>query len=195
MFDQKIQNWFSKRGWKPHDYQLELFKKIRKLNSALIVAPTGGGKTLAGFLPSINNMIVNPKPGLHTLYISPLKALANDIERNLSKPIFEMGLNIKIETRTGDTKQKIKIGQKYNPPHFLMTTPESFMLMLSWENATSFFENLNFLIIDEIHSIVDNKRGDLLSLGISRLCQINKNREWYGQKCSAWTHNNKKKIR
>ena len=175
MFDQKIQNWFLKRGWKPHDYQLELFKKISKLNSALIVAPTGGGKTLAGFLPSINNMIVNPKPGLHTLYISPLKALANDIERNLSKPIFEMGLNIKIETRTGDTKQKIKIGQKYNPPHFLMTTPESFMLMLSWENATSFFENLNFLIIDEIHSIVDNKRGDLLSLGISRLCQINKN--------------------
>ena len=175
MFDQKIQNWFLKRGWKPHDYQLELFKKISKLNSALIVAPTGGGKTLAGFLPSINNMIVNPKTGLHTLYISPLKALANDIERNLSKPIFEMGLNIKIETRTGDTKQKIKIGQKYNPPHFLMTTPESFMLMLSWENATSFFENLNFLIIDEIHSIVDNKRGDLLSLGISRLCQINKN--------------------
>ena len=87
MFNQKIQDWFIKNQWEPHSYQLELFKKIDKINNALILAPTGSGKTLAGFLPSINEMIVNPKQGLNTLYISPLKALANDIERNLSKPI------------------------------------------------------------------------------------------------------------
>ena len=113
------------------------------LNSALIIAPTGSGKTLAGFLPSINEMIVNPKEGLNTLYISPLKALANDIERNLSKPIKEMGLNIRVETRTGDTKQSKKNNQKHNPPNFLMTTPESFILMLSWERASNFFKDFN----------------------------------------------------
>jgi len=174
MFNQKIQDWFIKNKWEPHSYQLELFKKIDKINNALILAPTGSGKTLAGFLPSINEMIVNPKQGLNTLYISPLKALANDIERNLSKPIKEMGLNIRLETRTGDTKQSKKNNQKYNPPNFLMTTPESFILMLSWESASIFFQNLRYLIIDEIHTLVNDKRGDLLSLGISRLCHINK---------------------
>ena len=174
MFNQKIQDWFIKNKWEPHSYQLELFKKIDKINNALILAPTGSGKTLAGFLPSINEMIVNPKQGLNTLYISPLKALANDIERNLSKPIKEMGLNISLETRTGDTKQSKKNNQKYNPPNFLMTTPESFILMLSWESASIFFQNLRYLIIDEIHTLVNDKRGDLLSLGISRLCHINK---------------------
>ena len=174
MFNQKIQDWFIKNKWEPHSYQLELFKKIDEINNALILAPTGSGKTLAGFLPSINEMIVNPKQGLNTLYISPLKALANDIERNLSKPIKEMGLNIRLETRTGDTKQSKKNNQKYNPPNFLMTTPESFILMLSWESASIFFQNLRYLIIDEIHTLVNDKRGDLLSLGISRLCHINK---------------------
>ena len=174
MFNQKIQDWFIKNKWEPHSYQLELFKKIDEINNALILAPTGSGKTLAGFLPSINEMIVNPKQGLNTLYISPLKALANDIERNLSKPIKEMGLNIRLETRTGDTKQSKKNNQKYDPPNFLMTTPESFILMLSWESASIFFQNLRYLIIDEIHTLVNDKRGDLLSLGISRLCYINK---------------------
>ena len=120
MFNQKIQDWFIKNKWEPHSYQLELFKKIDEINNALILAPTGSGKTLAGFLPSINEMIVNPKQGLNTLYISPLKALANDIERNLSKPIKEMGLNIRLETRTGDTKQSKKNNQKYDPPNFLI---------------------------------------------------------------------------
>ena len=174
MFNQKIQDWFIKNKWEPHSYQLELFKKIDEINNALILAPTGSGKTLAGFLPSINEMIVNPKQGLNTLYISPLKALANDIERNLSKPIKEMGLNIRLETRTGDTKQSKKNNQKNDPPNFLMTTPESFILMLSWESASIFFQNLRYLIIDEIHTLVNDKRGDLLSLGISRLCHINK---------------------
>ena len=174
MFNQKIQDWFIKNKWEPHSYQLELFEKIDEINNALILAPTGSGKTLAGFLPSINEMIVNPKQGLNTLYISPLKALANDIERNLSKPIKEMGLNIRLETRTGDTKQSKKNNQKYDPPNFLMTTPESFILMLSWESASIFFQNLRYLIIDEIHTLVNDKRGDLLSLGISRLCHINK---------------------
>lgn len=175
MFNQKIQDWFNKKKWEPHPYQIELFKKIDEINNVLVLAPTGSGKTLAGFLPSINEIIVNPKQGLNTLYISPLKALANDIERNLSKPIKEMGLNIRLETRTGDTKQSKKNNQKYNPPNFLMTTPESFILMLSWESASIFFQNLRYLIIDEIHTLVNDKRGDLLSLGISRLCHINKN--------------------
>ena len=123
---------------------------------------------------SVASIIIKEAPkGLHTLYISPLKALANDIERNLEFPIKEMELDITLETRTGDTKQSKRTSQKLNPPNFLMTTPESFILMLSWETSKKFFGNLKFLIIDEIHTLFNDKRGDLLSLGISELRNIN----------------------
>ena len=101
-----IRNWFRARGWRPYAHQLAMWRAAEAGRSALLVAPTGGGKTLAGFLPSIAELATGPRPGLHTLYISPLKALAVDIHRNLEAPIAEMGLDIAVETRTGDTPQR-----------------------------------------------------------------------------------------
>src|SRR5918912_1154473 len=103
----RFEAWFARRGWRPRAHQLEMVAKARQGRDALLIAPTGGGKTLAGFLPSLIELVERPKPntppGLHTLYISPLKALAVDVERNLLAPISEMGLQITAESSTGDT--------------------------------------------------------------------------------------------
>ena len=98
-----ILNWFAARGWQPRRHQLEMLDAAGAGRHALLVAATGAGKTLAGFLPSLSDLIADPVVGLHTLYISPLKALATDVRRNLLIPIEEMGLPIRVEARTGDT--------------------------------------------------------------------------------------------
>jgi ATP-dependent helicase Lhr and Lhr-like helicase len=145
---------------------LELAKRGR---SALLVAATGAGKTLAGFLPSICELAEGPTEGLHTLYVSPLKALAVDVQRNLIGPIEEMGLPIRVETRTGDTPSDRKARQRLRPPQMLLTTPESLSLLLSYPDAAQMFENLRMIVVDELHGFAKEKRGDLLSLSISRL--------------------------
>ena len=138
--------------------------------SALLTAPTGGGKTLAGFLPSLVELAGQPDfEGLHTLYISPLKALATDIRRNLETPLGEMRLAITAEARTGDTPANRRARQREHPPHILMTTPESLALLLSYEDSDAFFGNLRCVILDELHALATNKRGHLLSLGLARL--------------------------
>lgn len=164
-----LANWFAQRGWQPHAHQLEMLAAARRGEHCLLVAPTGGGKTLAGFLPSLVDLGHQPSNGLHTLYISPLKALAVDIARNLETPINEMGLPIKAETRTGDTPSAKKQRQRANPPHMLMTTPESLSILLSYPDAAEVFGNLKAIIIDEIHAFAPTKRGDLLSLALARL--------------------------
>lgn len=136
---------------------------------ALLVAATGAGKTLAGFLPTLSDLIANPCDGLHTLYISPLKALAVDVRRNLLLPIDEMGLPIRVETRTGDTPSERKQRQRVKPPHILLTTPESLSLLLSHEDSIFLFSTLKRVIIDEVHAFANGKRGDLLSLSLARL--------------------------
>lgn len=141
----------------------------REGRSALLIAHTGGGKTLAGFLPSLAALSETPSTGLHTLYISPLKALAVDVHRNLEQPIAEAGLAIRAETRTGDTSQSKRQRQRTRPPQILMTTPESLALMLSYTDAANIFRGLQTVIIDEIHALAGTKRGDLLSLGLARL--------------------------
>ncbi|WP_374450016.1 DEAD/DEAH box helicase, partial [Stella sp.] len=132
---ERFRDWFAGRGWTPHPYQLEMVAAAAAGESALLVAPTGGGKTLAGFLPSLIQLAAAPAPGLHTLYVSPLKALAVDIQRNLQAPIAELGLPIAVETRTGDTPAARRTRQRRNPPQMLMTTPESLALMLSYPDA------------------------------------------------------------
>ncbi len=168
---QALSGWFAERGWSPHAHQLAMLEAARAGDSTLLIAPTGGGKTLAGFLPSLVELIEagESTQGLHTLYISPLKALAVDIQRNLDIPIAEMGLAIRAETRTGDTPQAKRARQRRDPPQMLMTTPESLALMLSYEDAPEIFAHLRCVIVDELHAIEDNKRGDLLALGLSRL--------------------------
>jgi len=140
---------------------------------ALLIAPTGGGKTLAGFLPSLIDLAERPAAntpqGVHTLYISPLKALAVDVERNLMAPILQMGLPIVAESRTGDTGMSRKQRQRIRPPDILLTTPEQLALFCAWEGARLYFETLSCVIIDEIHAIHASKRGDLLALALARL--------------------------
>ncbi|XWN34541.1 MAG: ligase-associated DNA damage response DEXH box helicase [Devosia sp.] len=171
-----FESWFAGRGWRPRAHQLALVDKAEDGRSALLIAPTGAGKTLAGFLPSLieltrtNTARNTPvREGPHTLYVSPLKALAVDIARNLEAPVEEMGLPVTIETRTGDTPQNRRRRQKEKPPDILLTTAEQVALLISQGDAERFFSQLKVVIVDELHSIVTSKRGDLLALGIARL--------------------------
>jgi ATP-dependent Lhr-like helicase len=189
--------WFASRGWAPRAHQLELLAKARAGRCVLLIAPTGAGKTLAGFLPSLVELAASaardashriaPNParkllsagreirregGLHTLYISPLKALAIDIARNLERPVAEMGLPIRVETRTGDTPSSKRQRQRRDPPHILLTTPEQLALILASPDAPYLFGSLKRIVLDELHSLVTSKRGDLLSLGLARLFML-----------------------
>ena len=110
-----VVNWFAAKGWTPRRHQLEMLAAAHDGRSVLLVAPTGAGKTLAGFLPSIIDLAEAPTEGLHTLYISPLKALTVDVQRNLLTPIGEMELPIRVETRTGDTPADRKARQRVRP--------------------------------------------------------------------------------
>lgn len=169
----QFDGWFRARNWQPRAHQTAFWHAARNGNDALLIAPTGGGKTLAGFMPSLEALVKNGSTGkLHTLYMSPLKALAVDIQRNLMQPVEELGLDIRIETRSGDTPQNRKTRQKQNPPDILLTTPEQLALMLSWPEADDFFAALDTVIIDELHALAPNKRGDLLALGLARLARL-----------------------
>jgi ATP-dependent Lhr-like helicase len=187
--------WFAARGWTPRAHQLELLAKARAGRCVLLIAPTGAGKTLAGFLPSLVELSAQGRKarreegvwarsnrklmstgrairrdgGLHTLYISPLKALAVDIARNLERPVAEMGLPIRIETRTGDTPASKRQRQRRDPPHILLTTPEQLALVLASPDALYLLGSLKRVVLDELHALVTSKRGDLLALGLVRL--------------------------
>ena len=203
-----IADWFAAKGWAPRRHQLEMLAAARAGRNALLVAPTGAGKTLAGFLPSLVALssprsgegtrdpksrggegvaegseppppaspVPLPVPGrispLHTLYVSPLKALAVDVQRNLLTPIAEMGLDIRVETRTGDTPADRKARQRVKPPQILLTTPESLSLMLSHEDSATLFADLSTIVVDEVHAFASGKRGDLLSLAMARLQRL-----------------------
>lgn len=163
-----LSDWFAARGWQLHPHQRAMLEAAAD-PATLLIAPTGGGKTLAGFLPSLAEITAAPKAGLHTLYISPLKALAADIRRNLRRPIEEAGLPIRVEDRTGDTGATQRKRQRADPPHILLTTPESLALLLSYEDAARIFAGVQRVILDEIHALAESKRGDQLMLGLARL--------------------------
>ena len=167
-----LTDWFAAKGWAPRRHQLDMLAVARSGAHGLLVATTGAGKTLAGFLPTLAELIENPGEGLHTLYVSPLKALAVDIQRNLLAPVEEMGLDIRIETRTGDTPSDRKARQRIRPPQILLTTPESLSLLLSYPDAATMFAGLRTIVVDEVHAFATGKRGDLLSLGMARLQTI-----------------------
>ncbi len=195
-----FKQWFQSQGWIIRPYQKAAIRAFVNKQSSLLIAPTGAGKTLSGFLPSLidlhlqhlqkqrasevkrlhsksTNKTSRQKQAhrLHTLYVSPLKALTYDIQRNLTKPIEDMGLSISVDARTGDTSASARQRQRRNPPDILLTTPESLMLMLSYTDAPTLFANLKNVIIDEAHSFANSKRGDFLSLALARLQWINPN--------------------
>jgi ATP-dependent Lhr-like helicase len=193
--------WFAARGWTPRPFQLALIEAAQERAHVLLTAPTGGGKTLAGFLPSLielagmrsfaepddraatptsgNPVIARLKAraaqrprGVHTLYVSPLKALAVDIARNLEMPVKEMGLKIRMETRTGDTSAHRRQRQKHLPPDILLTTPEQIALLLATPEAPRIFGDLRCVVLDELHALAPSKRGDLLALDLARLSTL-----------------------
>lgn len=161
--------WFAAQGWRPHRHQLDMLAAARAGAHALLIAPTGGGKTLAGFLPSLIELAAEGNDGLHTLYVSPLKSLTQDIHRNLEASISAMKLPVTIETRTGDTPQIKRHRQRRRPPNMLLTTPESLTLLLSYHDAHRMFRGLKRVVVDEIHALAGTKRGDQLALCLARL--------------------------
>ena len=171
----EIAAWFDSRGWQVRSHQQEMLAAADRGHHALLVADTGAGKTLSGFLPTLaafcpSRLGPGKSPeGLHTLYVSPLKALATDVQRNLLTPVEEMGLPLRIETRSGDTPSDRKARQRARPPHILLTTPESLSLLLSYPEAPELFASLKRVVIDEVHAFATGKRGDLLALSLSRL--------------------------
>ncbi len=162
-----LSDWFAAQGWQLHPHQRAMLARA-DARSTLLIAPTGGGKTLAGFLPSLAEL-ASGHDGLHTLYVSPLKALAADIRRNLRRPVEGAGLPIRIEDRTGDTSYTQRRRQRADPPHILLTTPESLALLLSYEDAPRIFRGLKRVVVDELHALAESKRGDQLMLCLSRL--------------------------
>jgi ATP-dependent Lhr-like helicase len=167
---QKFQDWFTARGWSPRAHQQTIVDHAMGGQSALLISPTGGGKTLAGFLPSLLELSEkHERNGIHTLYISPLKALAVDIARNLEAPVREMALPITIETRTGDTPYSKRKRQREHPPDILITTPEQVSLLIADAGAAHMLRHLKSIILDELHSLVTSKRGVLLSLALARV--------------------------
>ncbi|MCA1297953.1 ligase-associated DNA damage response DEXH box helicase [Stappia indica] len=181
LLPKRFSDWFAGRGWNPRAHQLALLEKAAEGRSVLLIAPTGAGKTLAGFLPSLVALsrrkkktagAARSRTGTHTLYISPLKALAVDIARNLEAPISGMGLDIKVETRTGDTPTHKRQRQKRQPPDILLTTPEQIALLLSDPEGRAMLADVDTVILDELHALVTSKRGDLLSLGLAALRRL-----------------------
>ena len=171
----ELRDWFAGRGWQVRRHQLEMLEMAELGRHTLLAADTGSGKTLAGFLPTLAAFCPSalvgaaPPEGLHTLYVSPLKALAHDVRRNLLVPVADLGLPLRVETRSGDTPSDRKARQRINPPHVLLTTPESLSLLLSYPDAGSLFNSLQRVVIDEVHAFATGKRGDLLALCLARL--------------------------
>ena len=174
----EIESWFAGRDWRIRSHQHAMFAASVAGKHGMLVADTGAGKTLAGFLPTLADFCPSqfgesgPPEGLHTLYVSPLKALAHDVQRNLLTPVEEMGLPLKIETRSGDTPSDRKKRQRSKPPNILLTTPESLSLLLSYPDSFDLFRDLKRIVIDEVHAFATGKRGDLLALSLSRLQAI-----------------------
>ena len=163
--------WFASRGWTLRRHQAEMLALGQEGRDALLIAPTGGGKTLGGFLPSLVEL---HERRIHRAAAHALRLAAQGADhRHRAQPhrarSQEMGLAVRIETRTGDTPQNRRARQRTHPPDMLLTTPESLALLLSYENAADYFGLLRCVVLDELHALAESKRGALFSLALARL--------------------------
>lgn len=164
--------WFAKQGWEPLAFQQETWQAYLAGRSGLIQVPTGSGKTYAAVMGAIAAMLATPEKGLQLLYLTPLRALSRDIEQSIQRPIAEMGWNLRVESRTGDTSSAKKTRQLKNLPDILITTPESLALMLSYAGSKEFFKSLRGIILDEWHELLSSKRGTQTELCLSYLRSV-----------------------
>ncbi len=174
---QKIEQWFSGRGWNPFDYQREVWKAFLSGKHGLLNAPTGSGKTYALYMPVLINWI-NEHPntyteladnGLQLLWITPLRALARDIEQALQQVVEDLDIPWQVARRTGDVSSYQKQKMKEQMPEVLITTPESLHILMAQKGYQDYFSNLNAVVIDEWHELLGSKRGIQVELGLSRL--------------------------
>ena len=186
-FHRAVQTWFSQHFEEATATQLHAWQSIQKQQNTLIAAPTGSGKTLAAFLAAIDELVKLGISGqltdeTHVLYISPLKALSNDVQKNLQIPLAGIDQNLKADgidavniqaaVRTGDTSQYERERMRRKPPHILVTTPESLFILLTSQSGRDMLANIKTVIVDEIHALVSNKRGAHLALSLERLQQL-----------------------
>jgi ATP-dependent helicase Lhr and Lhr-like helicase len=187
IFHPAVARWFARSFSAPTEPQLQAWPEIKKQRHTLIAAPTGSGKTLAAFLSAIDDLVRLGLEGklddsTHVIYVSPLKALSNDVQRNLQTPLEgiqkelqAMGLpevNIRTLVRTGDTPAAERTAMTKRPPHIVVTTPESLYILLTSDGGRRMLETARTLIVDEIHAVVGDKRGSHLALSVERLEQL-----------------------
>jgi ATP-dependent Lhr-like helicase len=177
-FHPAVQRWFAEQLGAPTPPQLEGWPAIRAGKHTLIAAPTGSGKTLAAFLSAIDHLFARGadlEAGTQVLYISPLKALASDIQKNLAGPLAQIRAldpslpEISVHVRTGDTSAKARASMSKRPPHILVTTPESVYILLTSEGGRRMLRSVRTVIVDEIHALARDKRGSHLALSLERL--------------------------
>jgi ATP-dependent helicase Lhr and Lhr-like helicase len=173
-FSPQTQAWFGRAFAAPTTVQEQAWPAIATGEHTLISAPTGSGKTLAAFLYSLDRLATTPREdgsGIRVVYVSPLKALSYDVERNLQAPLIGIGADIKVAIRTGDTSQKERMAIRRTPPDVLITTPESLYLMLT-SQARDVLRDVEAIIVDEIHAVASTKRGAHLALTLERLSAL-----------------------
>src|SRR6188474_2902035 len=187
IFHPAVTRWFARSFPAPTEPQLHAWPEIKRHRHTLIAAPTGSGKTLAAFLSAIDDLVRlgvegNLDDSTHVIYVSPLKALSNDVQRNLQVPLEgiqselkALGLpevNIRTLVRTGDTPAAERTAMTKRPPHIVVTTPESLYILLTSDGGRRMLQTTRTLIVDEIHAVVGDKRGSHLALSIERLEQL-----------------------
>ncbi|HEX6712907.1 MAG TPA: DEAD/DEAH box helicase [Thermoleophilaceae bacterium] len=170
-FTPQVRDWFLRSFDAPTEAQAQAWPAIARGENVLLSAPTGSGKTLAAFLWALDRLVAEPGEGTRLVYVSPLKALSYDIERNLRAPLKGIGADLKVAIRTGDTPQRERQQMLRTPPDILITTPESLYLMLT-SRAQEFLGSAKWLIVDEVHAVARTKRGAHLALTMERLEQL-----------------------
>ena len=161
-----LRAWFDRRGWKPLPFQEEAWAAYLRGESGIVQVPTGAGKTYAATLGPIADLACR---GGTLLYLSPLRAMARDVEAALCAPVEALGLPLRVESRTGDTSSSVRARQKKGLPELLVTTPESLSLLLTDSDAPERFSRVRVVVVDEWHEMVDSKRGTQVELALARL--------------------------